>query len=906
MMKFYISNNHHTPMIQRRRQWKSPSSLSIIIIAVLLLLLSSFTLTSAAQNNDERIHLRLHQQQHPVSRNTQTTNNNNNCIEVSIFLDEYPEDTSWKIFDATPGTVNDVEQQLPLATSPPYDKSMALTQQTSQICTLPTPGIYSFIIYDAYSDGMCCKWGNGRYTVTDSSNNGEILASGGEWSGPSESTLFVLDGPTTFYQEEEETVSNVVGGVPTLAPTLKMGSSILYDDDATPKNITTQVNIYLTGVPPNNSNNNNNIMTNEELSVFESLLFNLTSSRLQTVNITIFEVAVDEQIYNPQYYDFDVMQSPFETTTTTTTGGGGGEESSSVLQLITNITFSYTPPPPEGYRDPSIYLTRWIESFGMTMVDIFTNTKHPLYNPNVEYFKSIIDVSATNVVPPNTDPTMSPTMSPTYLGAPEYKQPLVIGLASSGVIIVVVFFVVAFWMKQQKRRIQRTHNNDDILSEQTEKKKFNGEEGRGGGKSPLGYDYDDDDDILLRSSPSQRRVSRGSSKNVIVSRGSSYNNNNNNININSTRSSSTTRPVMNRMFDANYTMEEMSVNNDDNSENNTSQQSRGGGGGGVTWQDNITTAPTPPPTRHIHQNAAAVVAATTVMQQQKSHPQHLVQQSYDGIVDDVMANNPNLTKVVLDNQRQIGGVTNNDGGEALWQALTTNKYVTLLSLQNSNITDDIIAALALALSDNSSITHLLLQNNHITSEGVEYLIVCLECNSTIEVIALEGNTFIDPAIHDELKEVLLSRGGGKGDCRDDENGVSNNNSARLDKILDRVRHNDPRLTDLDLQNMDIGLNDIGRIVDAMSKNSHLQNVNLSRNMIDDDGVSTLSLALAENTLLSITHLSLANNRITSIGAEYMLCSLENNATILDVDLSGNSIDHEVLAELDYALKQRRA
>ncbi|KAL7455084.1 hypothetical protein ACHAWC_007020, partial [Mediolabrus comicus] len=98
---------------------------------------------------------------------------------------------------------------------------MALTQQTSQLCTLPTPGIYSFIIYDAYSDGMCCKWGNGRYTVTDG-NNGEILASGGEWSGPSESTLFVLDGPTTFYQEEEEETGAVNVAVPTLAPTLKM------------------------------------------------------------------------------------------------------------------------------------------------------------------------------------------------------------------------------------------------------------------------------------------------------------------------------------------------------------------------------------------------------------------------------------------------------------------------------------------------------------------------------------------------------------------------------------------------------------------------------------------------------------------------------------------------------------
>ena len=78
---------------------------------------------------------------------------------------------------------------------------------------------------------------------------------------------------------------------------------------------------------------------------------------------------------------------------------------------------------------------------------------------------------------------------------------------------------------------------------------------------------------------------------------------------------------------------------------------------------------------------------------------------------------------------------------------------------------------------------------------------------------------------------------------------------------------------------------------ALAENTHLRCVNLSSSVIDDDCVSALSLALAENT--SISHFPLAYNRITSIGSEYLLCLLDNNSAILDVDLKGHSIDDEV-------------
>lgn len=55
----------------------------------------------------------------------------------------------------------------------------------------------------------------------------------------------------------------------------------------------------------------------------------------------------------------------------------GDIELKSVLEVLLNVTLSYNPPPPDGWRDWSIYLKSWIESFGNTLVDIFTSPKNP-------------------------------------------------------------------------------------------------------------------------------------------------------------------------------------------------------------------------------------------------------------------------------------------------------------------------------------------------------------------------------------------------------------------------------------------------------------------------------------------------------------------------------------------------
>eukprot|EP00984_Skeletonema_dohrnii_P004449 scaffold1582_cov143-Skeletonema_dohrnii-CCMP3373.AAC.17 len=100
-------------------------------------------------------------------------------IEVSITLDDYPQDTSWNVVGSTGEVV---------AKSPAYDASMAGSTEIESLCL--QADTYSFDIYDVYEDGMCCDWGEGSYTL--STTNGDILATGGEWLGPSETKTFQL------------------------------------------------------------------------------------------------------------------------------------------------------------------------------------------------------------------------------------------------------------------------------------------------------------------------------------------------------------------------------------------------------------------------------------------------------------------------------------------------------------------------------------------------------------------------------------------------------------------------------------------------------------------------------------------------------------------------------------------
>ena len=100
-------------------------------------------------------------------------------INMRITFDNYPEETSWEIRDsnnqfATSG--NNYGGRAP--------------GSTINISKTLNDGCYTLIVRDSYGDGMCCSYGNGSYTLTNSTNN-TIIASGGSF-GSSQSTSFCI------------------------------------------------------------------------------------------------------------------------------------------------------------------------------------------------------------------------------------------------------------------------------------------------------------------------------------------------------------------------------------------------------------------------------------------------------------------------------------------------------------------------------------------------------------------------------------------------------------------------------------------------------------------------------------------------------------------------------------------
>ncbi len=102
-------------------------------------------------------------------------------VELALTFDNYPGETSWEILDNSNGIV---------ARGGPYNGetggSVLLLNETL------ADGCYTFVIRDSYGDGICCSYGNGSYTLTNT-ETGEVLASGGDFNA-SESTAFCIGG----------------------------------------------------------------------------------------------------------------------------------------------------------------------------------------------------------------------------------------------------------------------------------------------------------------------------------------------------------------------------------------------------------------------------------------------------------------------------------------------------------------------------------------------------------------------------------------------------------------------------------------------------------------------------------------------------------------------------------------
>ena len=106
------------------------------------------------------------------------TSQRGGTIDILIFTDDYPTETSWDVQDEG-GSV--------ICSGAGYSTGLFLYEET---CDVDPAGCYTFTIYDAYGDGICCAYGDGWYEVYF---GGNLICSGGAF-GASESCEGIGDG----------------------------------------------------------------------------------------------------------------------------------------------------------------------------------------------------------------------------------------------------------------------------------------------------------------------------------------------------------------------------------------------------------------------------------------------------------------------------------------------------------------------------------------------------------------------------------------------------------------------------------------------------------------------------------------------------------------------------------------
>jgi Leucine-rich repeat (LRR) protein len=249
------------------------------------------------------------------------------------------------------------------------------------------------------------------------------------------------------------------------------------------------------------------------------------------------------------------------------------------------------------------------------------------------------------------------------------------------------------------------------------------------------------------------------------------------------------------------------------------------------------------------------------------------------LVLQTLARNSTLTKLGL----QLCRLEAN--GKALRQlALCNITSLQSLDLSNNDLGGAELEKLAPALCRNTSIEVLDMSWNDLNDKrSTRYLRDILRCNKTITTLALNRNRFGETATAVEhmayglgsnstLLKIDLS------DCALGDGGVSTLAQTGSFTTLVEVK---------------IGLNSmtstgVGVLLEALEEASHITDLDLQGNPIGDEGAVRLAIrSLRNNALPTLTSLSLDNCGIGDDGFIALVSALEQNTSLLLLDLRRN-------------------
>ena len=250
-----------------------------------------------------------------------------------------------------------------------------------------------------------------------------------------------------------------------------------------------------------------------------------------------------------------------------------------------------------------------------------------------------------------------------------------------------------------------------------------------------------------------------------------------------------------------------------------------------------------------------------------------------------LQHNSKLTILSLGNNKMTEQVA-----EDLESVIKNNPYLESLKLENNRLGPSAIVILQ-ALQHNSKLTILDLGNNKMTEQVAEDLANVISNNSQLEQLGLQSNelgpsaAIILQALQHNSKLTLLDLG-------------NNKMTEQVAVDLANVINNNPQLEQLDLQNNELGPS-AAIILQALRYNSKLTYLNLGSNNMTGIVAADLAEVIKNNTDLEC--LILENNELGS-SAVLIFRSIEGNSKLKNLNCNSNNMTGQVAEYLANVIK----
>lgn len=238
-----------------------------------------------------------------------------------------------------------------------------------------------------------------------------------------------------------------------------------------------------------------------------------------------------------------------------------------------------------------------------------------------------------------------------------------------------------------------------------------------------------------------------------------------------------------------------------------------------------------------------------------------------------------------------------NSGKILGDILRTNKIYAYVKLGKNYFGDDGIASIIKGLSFNSTIVHLDLSNNNISPEGCYMILRTLKRHPSLSSLNLASESALNRNRLGKLCAVELERFLVENEII----GVFNIYSTTISEHIQELSNG--LTASKSLVSLNIGANQLGpfelEILSSIIPKTKLLILNLSDNLIGNEGSQSISSILTDDSILEQLYIS--GNNISQKGVKSIITALYSNYCLKKLDISNNPIKN-LYEDNSYALE----